>query len=466
MSNISGKEIIAVVLAAGKGTRMKSDLPKVLHQLIKKPMLCYLMDLLHRMDFFKVLAVTGHGHELLRQKIPQYKDQFILQKEQLGTGHALQQAWPAVSEQGVQWLLVVNGDTPLVSRASLDQLISQTAVSGADLGFLSIVLDDPEGYGRVIRDADGKVKAVVEARDYSQDVHGPCSGEVNSGIYLFKIPSLAGLLFELDDSNEQNELYITQLISLAFERNMNIQAVCTGNCPELLGINTPSQLIAQEEYLRKNLVDELIKSGVIVRNQDQVRVGPDAFIEPGVDITGPCEVYGTSFIGKGTSIHSHCYIEDTLIRESEIFSFSHLQKSVIKEFTTIGPFARLRPGTEIEKGAKVGNFVEIKNSSIGINSKVSHLSYIGDTRMDSEVNVGAGTITCNYDGLNKHRTTIGQKVFIGSNTSLVSPVKLGEGSMVGAGSTITQDVPEGALAVSRSKQKNLANKNPLKKKQK
>lgn len=463
MSHIPAKEIIAVVLAAGKGTRMKSDLPKVLHELIKKPMLCYLMDTLHRMGFSKTLAVTGHGHDLLRQRLPQYKDQFIFQNEQLGTGHALQQAWPAVTNQGARWLLVVNGDTPLVSQPNLEQLISQVAGSGADLGLLSLNLDDPAGYGRVLRDAGGKVEAVVESRDYRQDVHGPCTGEVNSGIYLFSLSSLAGLLFELDDSNEQGELYITQLISLANERNMNIQAVCAGNCPELLGINSPAQLIAQEEYLRKSLVDELVQSGVIVRNQDQVRVGPDAFIEPGVDITGPCEIYGSSFLGKGTRIHSHCYIEDTLIRESEIFSFSHLQKSVINESTTIGPFARLRPGTVIEKGSKIGNFVEIKNSSIGPSSKVSHLSYIGDTRMESEVNVGAGTITCNYDGLNKHRTIIGQKVFIGSNTSLVAPVKLGEASMVGAGSTITQDVPEGALAVSRSRQKNLANKNPLKK---
>ncbi|MFP4083374.1 MAG: bifunctional UDP-N-acetylglucosamine diphosphorylase/glucosamine-1-phosphate N-acetyltransferase GlmU [Desulfonatronovibrio sp.] len=466
MSYISGKEIVAVVLAAGKGTRMKSDLPKVLHELMKKPMLCYIMDTLHSMDFSKVLAVTGHGHELLKKRIPQYKDQFILQKDQLGTGHALQQAWPAISEQGAHWVLVVNGDTPLVTQANLQQLISRVAGEGADLGFLSLVLDDPAGYGRVLRDSAGKVKAVVEAKDYKQDVHGFCTGEVNSGIYLFKMSFLAGLLFELDDHNEQNELYITQLISLACERDLNIQAVSAGTCPELLGINTPAQLAAQEEYLRKIVVDELMKSGVIVRNQDQVRVGPDAIVEPGADITGPCEVYGSSFIGKGTRIHSHCYVEDTLIRESEIFSFSHLQKSVINELTTIGPFARLRPGTVIEKGARAGNFVEIKNSSIGMNSKVSHLSYIGDTRMESEVNVGAGTITCNYDGLNKHRTTIGQEVFIGSNTSLVSPVKLGDGCMVGAGSTITQDVPEGALAVSRSKQMNLANKNPLKKKQK
>lgn len=466
MSHFSVNDISAVVLAAGKGTRMKSDLPKVLHELLKKPMLCYLLDTLHRMDFCQTFVVGGHGHELLKQRLSHPQDRFILQADQLGTGHALQQAWPAVSEQGARWLLVVNGDTPLVTEENLQQLISQALGADADLGFLSLVLDNPDGYGKVLRSSRGTVKAVVEAKDYKLDVHGPCAGEVNSGIYLFRISSLATLLYDLDDQNEQNEFYITQLISLAGERDMNVQAVSAGKCPELLGINTPAQLLAQEEYLRKSLVDELIKSGVIVRNQDQVRIGPDALVEPGVDITGPCEIYGTSFIGQGTRIHSHCYIEDTSIRESEIFSFSHLQKSVIKELTTIGPFARLRPGTVIEKGAKAGNFVEIKNSSIGMNSKVSHLSYIGDARMESEVNVGAGTITCNYDGLNKHRTVIGHQVFIGSNTSLVSPVRLGDGSMIGAGSTITQDVPEGTLAIARSRQKNLANKNPLKKSQK
>jgi len=271
------------------------------------------------------------------------------------------------------------------------------------------------------------------------------------------------LTFDLDAHNQQKELYLTQLISLANDRDMTVLAVSAGNCPELLGINNSSELVAQEEYLRSGIVDKMISQGVIIRNKDQVRIGPEVEIQAGADITGPCEIYGASFVGKGARINSHCYIEDSSILDSEILSFSHIYKSDIKEQTSIGPFARLRPGTVMEKGSKAGNFVEIKNSSIGRYSKVNHLSYIGDTDMAQEVNVGAGTITCNYDGRNKHRTVIDQQAFIGSNTSLVAPVRIGERSMVGAGSTITFDVPEESLAIARSRQKNLMQKNPLKK---
>ncbi len=463
MRRLYGRDFVAVILAAGKGTRMMSDLPKVMQELLRKPMLWYLLDTFRKMDFHKRLVVTGHGHELLEKKFPYDKDDFIIQTEQLGTGHALQEAWPAIRDSGAQWLIVANGDTPLVSDQNLDKLISQMISAGADLGLLSLRLDHQSGYGRVVRDKAGRVRAVVEEKDYNPQLHGPSSAEVNSGIYIFRVSALAEVIFDLDANNEQKELYITQLISLANDRNMHVLGVSAGNCPELMGINTPAELVMQEEYLRSKIVDRMISQGVIIRNKDQVRIGPEVRIEAGADITGPCEIYGASFVGSGTRINSHCYIEDSSILDSEILSFSHIHKSDIKEQTSIGPFARLRPGTVMEKGSKAGNFVEIKNSSIGRYSKVNHLSYIGDTEMSQKVNIGAGTITCNYDGRNKHRTIIEQQVFIGSNTSLVAPVRIGERSMVGAGSTITRDVPEESLAIARTRQENLIQKNPLKK---
>lgn len=463
MTKISRKNFIAVILAAGKGTRMKSDLPKVLHELLKKPMLWYLLETFRKMDFHKRLVVTGHGHELLEKRFPEDKDDFLIQAEQLGTGHALQKAWPAIKASGAEWLVVANGDTPLVSAEDLENLISGVTMSGADLGLISLKLDDPSDYGRVVRDRSGRVMAVIEAKDYDPDKYGPSSGEINSGIYLFRASALAEILFDLDADNEQKEFYITQLISLAYKRNMKVTAPSAGDSPELLGINSPADLVAQEEYLRGVLVEKLIARGVIIRNKNQIRIGPEAVVEPGADITGPCEIYGVSFVGKGAKINSHCYIENSFIGECEIFSFSHIHNSVIKDMTSIGPFARLRPGTVMEKGSRVGNFVEIKNSLIGKKSKVNHLSYIGDTEMGQKVNIGAGTITCNYDGKEKHRTIIGQQVFIGSNTSLVAPVRIGERSMIGAGSTITSDVPEESLSIARSRQKNLDGKNPLKK---
>jgi bifunctional UDP-N-acetylglucosamine pyrophosphorylase / glucosamine-1-phosphate N-acetyltransferase len=463
MTKTPDMNFTAVILAAGKGTRMKSELPKVLHELLKKPMLWYLLETFRKAGFDKRLVVTGHGHELLENRFPDDKDDFIIQDRQLGTGHALQTAWPAITASQAKWVVVANGDTPLVGEENLKNLTSGVILSNADAGLISLKLDDPSDYGRVLRDDSGQVTAVIEARDYREAVYGPCSGEINSGIYLFRTSSLAEILFNLDADNEQKELYITQLIELACKRGMLVTAVSAGDSPKLLGINSPAELVAQEEYLRAALVERLIDRGVIIRNKDQVRIGPEVVVEPGADITGPCEIYGDSLISGGARINSHCYIESSRIGRCEIFSFSHIHGSDIKDMASIGPFARLRPGTVLMEGARTGNFVEIKNSTIGKKSKVNHLSYIGDTEMGPDVNIGAGTITCNYDGREKHKTIIGGRVFIGSNTSLVAPVRLGDQSLVGAGSTITSDVPEGALSIARSRQKNLEDKNPLKK---
>ncbi len=454
---------VALVLAAGKGTRMKSELPKVLHKLLRKPMLWYLLKTLGKINFRNVFVVTGHGREQLENSFPDYRDNFLVQSRQLGTGHALQEAWPAISSTGAEWVLVANGDTPLAGPEHIEALVSGVLRQGADFGLLSIHMDDPSGYGRVIRNRHGQVTSIVESCDFDSTEQGTCSGEVNSGIYIFRISSLSRILFKLDANNQQKELYITQLIALAHDQKFKVTAICAGACSQLLGINNPAQLAEQEECLRRWHIADLMGRGVIVRAMDTVRISPSATIEAGADITGPCEIYGDSFVSSNAVIHSHCFIEDSRISDCEILSFCHIVQSNIRRGAVIGPFSRLRPGTVVEQSARTGNFVEIKNSTIGEFSKVSHLSYIGDTRMGSGVNIGAGTVTCNYDGRKKSSTVIDEHVFVGSNTSLVAPVHIGAESMIGAGSTITSDVPEESLSIARARQKNIPGRNPLKK---
>lgn len=465
MSEKTSPRTAALILAAGKGTRMMSSLPKVMHQILGRPMLWYLLNTFQDMVLDRTFIVAGYGRDKIEAEFSKYRNSFIVQHEQLGTGHAVQISWTAIQESGVQWVIVANGDTPLVQAEHIQLLIDSVQGTNGDGGLLSLKLDDPQNYGRIIRDCDGRVKQVIEAKDYRTDSHGQFSGEINSGIYIFRVDAFNDILFDLDQNNNQNELYITQLVSLAYEAELKFYAVCAGNCSELLGINSPKELCKQEEFLRKKIVNFHLDQGVTLRNPEQLRIGPEAIIEPGADICGPCEIYGQTRISKDARIASHCYIEDSDIKGCTIQSFSHIQKSMIKNGCTVGPFARLRPGSVLEDESRAGNFVEIKNSIIGPKSKVNHLSYVGDAELSESVNIGAGTITCNYDGQKKHKTKIGSNVFIGSNSALVAPVNIGQWSMVGAGSTITADVPEDSLAVAREKQKNLKGKNPLKKKQ-
>ncbi|WP_291322753.1 bifunctional UDP-N-acetylglucosamine diphosphorylase/glucosamine-1-phosphate N-acetyltransferase GlmU [Desulfonatronospira sp.] len=452
-----------LVLAAGKGTRMHSPLPKVLQKLLDKPMLWYLLYMLSSTFNSRPMVVTGHGRSLVEQSCVGFDADFIFQEQQLGTGHALQVAWNKVLQHGFSWLVVINGDTPLAQSQQIRTLLEYTRENNADIGLVSLTLEDPASYGRVLRFADNSVKAVIEAKDYNSELDGGDTREINSGLYVFKVSTLGKILFELDSDNKQQELYITQLISLAQKSGMRVDALNAGTCPELMGINTPRELLGQEEYIRGFIVDEFIEQGVIIRSPGMVRIGPEVIIEPGAEICGPVEIYGQSRITSRSSIASNCYIEDSFIDGGQVFCFSHIEKSVIGPDTKVGPYARLRPGTEMQGGSRAGNFVEIKNSQVGAGSKINHLSYIGDTTMGEGVNVGAGTITCNYDGRLKHRTTVEDGVFIGSNTALVAPVLLQRGSMIAAGSTITRDVLQNSLGIGRSRQKNLEGRSPLKK---
>ncbi len=452
-----------LVLAAGKGTRMYSSLPKVLHPLLDKPMIWYLLNTLNSIFAARTMVIGGHGFDQLKTALHEWNSLLIHQEQQLGTGHALQVAWPAVQEMDIDWLVVINGDTPLITDLHIQMLMEQVQKKDADIGFISLTLPEPGSYGRVLRGTDGEPEAVVEAKDFIASGRDVAEiNEVNSGLYVFKTASVEKILFQLDADNQQKEYYITQLIALGLKKGLKVVAFNAGNCPELLGINTSGELLRQEEWVRARIVDRFIEQGVIIRARDSVRIGAEVEISPGAEITGPAEILGKSTIASECKIKSHCFIEDSFIDKAQVFSFSHVVKSVIGKNVKIGPYARLRPGTTLHEGASAGNFVEIKNSTVGSGSKINHLSYIGDTQMGCSVNIGAGTITCNYDGRCKHKTIIEDRVFIGSNTALVAPVRVQRESMIGAGSTITRDVSPGSLSIARSRQKDMEGKNPLK----
>jgi bifunctional UDP-N-acetylglucosamine pyrophosphorylase/glucosamine-1-phosphate N-acetyltransferase len=368
-------------------------------------------------------------------------------------------AWPNVEEAGCEWCLVVNGDAPLVRAEALDDLVRLCQREQAAFGFLSIDLENPSGYGRVIRRDDGFVQAVVEDKDLTAAQKGHTLNEVNAGVYCLHVPTIAPFLRQLSHDNAQGEYYITELVDLGIQAGQLVIASCAGHDSNLLGVNSPAELVACEGLLQKRINWELLQSGVTLRNMEQIRISPLASIQPGVEITGPAEIYGQATIAAEARIGSHVWLKDVNIGpRAWILEFSHLEQAQVGEDCQVGPYARLRPGAELKTGAKVGNFVEVKKAVLESGAKANHLSYIGDAQVGSGVNIGAGTITCNYDGQRKHRTVIGSGSFIGSNTALIAPVNIGTNSVVGAGSTVSKDVPDNTLAVTRAKQKNLPRK--------
>jgi len=446
----------ALVLAAGKGTRMHSELPKVLQPLLGEPMLWYTYEaLLPVVSKESLWTVVGHGSQRVESLFPKFASGFILQEEQLGTGHALQCACPSLRESRISLCLIVNGDAPLLTPQSMEALTRTAVESEAELTFLSLELDDPSGYGRIVRDGQGYVRGIVEDKDIAED-RVRSIREVNAGMYCVNLEAVQPYLDRLSNDNRQGEYYLPELIDLLVADGKRVETVCQGPNPEFLGINTPKDLIHCEAVLQERIVSRLLEQGVIIRNPQQARIGPKVEVQPGADLTGPLELYGACSVAGGCSIESHVWMRDVAMEAScRVRSFSHLEEARIGEGVQVGPYARIRPGTELRTGSRVGNFVEVKKSVVGEKSKVNHLTYIGDTRIGRETNVGAGTITCNYDGRSKHETVIGDRVFIGSNTALVAPVTIGDASLIGAGSTITKDVPQSKLAVGRSKQRNL-----------
>ena len=447
----------ALVLAGGKGTRMHSDSPKVLKSLLGESMLYYVYKALGPSIGESIFTIVGFAAEQVEKAFPEMKDRFVLQEEQLGTGHALQMGWERIKAAGVEYCLVINGDTPLVQESVISDFLESVKNDGADLAFMSITPDDPASFGRVIRGQDGQVVAIVEAKDYDEAVHGPVSGEVNAGLYCLKISSVDGLLSKLSNKNNSGEYYITDLVDLAVECGMNVTAVNVGKSIDMMGINSPFELAQAETALKLRTAEQLLKSGVTLHNWDSVVVGPGVVVEPGVEITGPCEIYGQSVVKRGAVIQSHVRIVDSVVESGALIkAYSHLEEAHVGSDCMVGPYGRLRPGAVLEEGSKIGNFVEVKKAVLGKGAKASHLTYLGDSEIGAGTNIGAGTITCNYDGVNKHKTVIGEGAFIGSNTALVAPVTIGAGALIGAGSTITKNVKDGDLGVARGKQVNIS----------
>ncbi len=444
----------ALILAAGKGTRMHSDTPKVLKTILGEPMLRYVMDALTPFFNERVWTVIGHGARRVEAEFSGENRHFVTQLEQKGTGHALVTAWPVLRAAHLDYVVVVNGDTPLLGGRELSALLE--ASREADVACLTLTLSEPGAYGRIIR-KNGRLAGIIEAKDYDPKLYGPESGEVNSGLYCLKVSSIEPLLTQISNANASNEYYITDLIGLAAAAGLTVVGVSMGDEPNLLGVNSPKELAATENLLRARIVAQWLNKGVMIHMAESVLIGPRADFEPGAELTGPCEIYGKSFIGRDARLQSHTVLRDARVGAgSEIRPFSHIEGARIAPNCLVGPFARLRPGSVLEENAHVGNFVEMKKARLGKGAKANHLTYLGDAEVGAAANIGAGTITCNYDGRNKHLTTIGEHAFIGSNTALVAPVTIGANALIGAGSTITNNVPDNNLAVTRAPQRTIS----------
>ncbi len=449
-----------IILAAGLGKRMHSELPKVLHQLADKPLIRHVLDTVLTLKPDSIHIVYGYKGEQVRETVADIHINWVEQAQQLGTGHAVAQAMPEIADDAM--ILVLCGDVPLTSPATLQALCSQADANS--LGVLTVELDNPHGYGRIVRNAQGQVERIVEEKEANTDVKQ--IKEVNAGLYIIPAVHLRRWLASLNNNNAQGEYYLTDIIALAAQDNLPIHTYTTSERYEVMGVNDRMQLATLERYYQTQQVKLLILAGVTVRDparldiRGTVQAGHDVSIDVNVifegDITlghrvkiGPHTVIRNAKIGDDVEILSNCVIEDVIIGAG----------------CRIGPFARLRPDTVLAENVHIGNFVEIKKSTVAQNSKINHLSYVGDSEVGSRVNIGAGTITCNYDGANKHKTIIEDDVFVGSDTQLVAPVTVAAGATIGAGSTITLNAPPDALTLNRTPQKTITSwRRPTKKK--
>ncbi|MBA4502883.1 bifunctional UDP-N-acetylglucosamine diphosphorylase/glucosamine-1-phosphate N-acetyltransferase GlmU [Marinobacterium marinum] len=441
-----------VILAAGQGSRMKSALPKVMHGLAGKPMLQHVIDSARGLTPEALHVVIGHEGEQVEQAMSGQALNFVWQREQLGTGHAVAQAMPNIDPDAV--VLVLYGDVPLTRRETLQKLVDMAAKG--DLGLLTVTLDDPSGYGRIIRNAVGDVVAIVEHKDATEQEK--LIREVNTGILALPAAALHDWLPRLSADNAQGEYYLTDVIAMAAEEGMRVRAIQPLAEQEVQGVNNRQQLAQLERWYQRRLADALMAEGVTLADPHRIDIRGSLQAGRDVQIDINTLFEGEVILAEGVHIGANCIIRDARIGTgTRVEANSIIEGAVIAENAQIGPFARLRPGTEMAAGSKIGNFVETKKACIGEGSKVNHLTYIGDAEIGREVNVGAGTITCNYDGVNKSMTIIGDGAFIGSNSALVAPVEIGAGATVGAGSTVTKKVGDNQLTVARGKQVNLDN---------
>ncbi|WP_064601496.1 bifunctional UDP-N-acetylglucosamine diphosphorylase/glucosamine-1-phosphate N-acetyltransferase GlmU [Photobacterium sp. J15] len=448
----------AVILAAGKGTRMYSNLPKVLHTLAGKPMVKHVIDTCSGLGANNIHLVYGHGGDQMKAALEQESVNWILQAEQLGTGHAVNQACPDLADD--EKVLILYGDVPLISAETLDNLLDAQPEGG--IALLTVVLDDPTGYGRIVR-RNGPVVAIVEQKDATEEQK--LIKEINTGVMVANGGDLKRWLGQLKNDNAQGEYYLTDIIAIAHEEGRAVEAVHPAKAIEVEGVNNRIQLAKLERAYQAMQAERLLEQGVMLRDparfdlRGELQCGRDVEIDVNVIIEGSVSLGDNVVIGAG-SVLKDCEIDDnTLIRP-----YSVIEGATVGEDCTVGPFTRLRPGAELVGDSHVGNFVEMKKARLGQGSKANHLTYLGDAEIGDRVNIGAGTITCNYDGANKFKTEIGDDVFVGSDTQLIAPVKVAKGATIGAGATINRDVGEGELVITRAPARTVKGwKRPVKK---
>lgn len=449
-----------VILAAGQGKRMRSVLPKVLQPIAGRPMLAHVIGAARTLDASRICVVYGHGGEVVRERMQDAALRWARQEPQLGTGHAVQQALPELTDG--EMALVLYGDVPLIGAPTLRRL--QTAAGSGKLALLTVELDDPTGYGRILRDADGRVTRIVEEKDASAEQRRV--REINTGILVAPVARLRDWLGRIGNDNAQGEYYLTDIIGLAVAEGVDIVTVLPDAVWETLGVNSKPQLAELERIHQRNIAQRLMDAGVTLLDPARIDVRGELECGRDVEIDVGCVFEGRVELGDDVRVGANCVIRNARIGAgTRIAPFSHIEDTVTGRECVIGPYARTRPGTTLGDDVHLGNFVEVKNSAIADHSKANHLAYVGDADVGRRVNIGAGTITCNYDGANKFRTIIEDDVFIGSDTQLVAPVRVGRGATLGAGTTLTKDAPPEQLTVSRAKQITIAGwKRPVKKK--
>lgn len=445
-------KIAVVILAAGRGERMNSSIPKVLHKIEDRPMLQHVIDSAHRLGPTKIVVVVGEHYTEIKKSIKAKYVSFAIQSEPKGTADALSRARNFLRGFNGN-ILVLNGDVPLITPGTLRKFFSLHLKQKNDISIISFVAGNPSAYGRIARDSAGGLLAIVEEKDATQEQKK--INEVNSGIYLIRSKMLS-LLKNITLNKLKGEYYLTDIIGLAKQRNFAVEAYCIGSEDEMMGVNTVQELLRARQAFRARIMSGWIQKGVVLISPDTTFISEDAMIGKDTIIYPNVYLEGKTRIGKGCVIHPNVRIINSEIRDAAVIKDSTvIENSLVRSQAVVGPFAHLRPGCDIGTKAKIGNFVEVKKSVIGNGAKASHLSYLGDATIGKGVNIGAGTITCNYNGREKHKTTIEDNVFVGSDTQFIAPVTVGKGAYIGAGSTITKNVPPLSLAVSRAEQKNI-----------
>src|SRR5579859_6511766 len=449
-----------IVLAAGQGKRMRSDLPKVLHPIGGRPLLAHVLDAARALEPTKTLVVHGHGADRVRAAFAEAPVEWVLQAEQLGTGHAVQQAMQHANGRGD--VLILYGDVPLVRPASLKRLV---AAAGDGVAVMTTEVEDPKGYGRIVRAANGNVERIAEEKDATDDERA--IREINAGFMALSGKRLQGWLGKIGNRNAQKEYYLTDVVALAVKEGVRVRAVKVEDADEVAGVNSKAELAALERAFQHREAKRLMDEGVSLADPSRIDVRGTLECGRDVAIDVNCVFEGRVRLGDGVRVGPNCVVRNvTLGAGTEVLPFSHLEDSEVGARCRLGPYARLRPGSKLAEEVHIGNFVEVKASRLAAHSKVNHLSYVGDSEIGARVNVGAGTITCNYDGVSKNRTVIEDDCFIGSDTTLVAPVRIARGSYIGAGSTITKDTPAGQLTLARGRQVSIPGWKPPKKKAK